>query len=289
MTAAEEITSTIPARTERQAMDWSLVLASQGIGVELDREPQGAWLLRVEPSDQPRAEEAIRQFRQENRGFDWYRDLPGSDFQFDGRVALWALAVAMVYAAQDALRQGLFDTRAVVQGEWWRAFTAVWMHQDPAHLASNLALGVVFLGLAMARFGAGVALLATFLCGALANFTGLLLRPEPYVGLGASGMIMGALGMIAAQTVPLWRTGRRGTRVMLAGLGTGALIFIQTGTNPGSDVLAHLAGFGFGILIGGLATLAPAKNHFRFNRICIALFGAISLGTLGVAMGLAPH
>ena len=276
MTAAEDTTSTIPARTERQAMDWSLVLASQGIGVELDRAPQGAWLLRIEPSDQPRAEEAIRQYRQENRGFDWHRDLPGSDFQFDARVALWALAVAMVYAAQEALRQGLFDTRAVVQGEWWRAFTAVWMHQDPAHLASNLTLGVVFLGLAMARFGAGVALLATFLCGALANFTGLLLRPDPYVGLGASGMIMGALGMIAAQTVPLWRTGRRGTRVMLAGLGTGALIFIQTGTNPGSDVLAHLAGFGFGIALGAGSACLPAGKHRKLNTASLLAFLSIT-------------
>ena len=285
MTAAEDTTSTIPARTERQAMDWSLVLASQGIGVELDRAPQGAWLLRIEPSDQPRAEEAIRQYRQENRGFDWHRDLPGSDFQFDARVALWALAVAMVYAAQEALRQGLFDTRAVVQGEWWRAFTAVWMHQDPAHLASNLTLGVVFLGLAMARFGAGIALLATFLCGALANFTGLLLRPDPYVGLGASGMIMGALGMIAAQTVPLWRTGRRGTRVMLAGLGTGALIFIQTGTNPGSDVLAHLAGFGYGILLGGVSSQLPARIHRRSNLIALVTFLGLSALTIFRAIG----
>ena len=52
-------------------------------------------------------------------------------------------------------------------------------------------LGVVFLGLAMARFGA-VTALAAFLSGTLANLTAMMLRPEPYVGLGASGMVMGA-------------------------------------------------------------------------------------------------
>lgn len=272
VTAAEDTTTTIPARTERQAMDWSLVLASQGIGVELEREDQGRWRLRVETAEHSRALESIRRFRQENRGFEWHRELPGSDFHFDGRAALWALAVVLVYAIQDRLTRGLFDTRAVVQGEWWRAFSAVWLHQDTAHLASNVTLGIVFLGLAMARFGAGVALLATFLCGGLANFTGLLLRPEPYVGLGASGMIMGALGMIAAQSVPLWRTGRRGTRLMLAGLGAGALVFIQTGTNPGSDVLAHLAGFVFGILFGALSPLLPEDQHLKVEVITLTVY-----------------
>lgn len=272
MTAAEDTTTTIPARTERQAMDWSLVLASQGIGVELDREGQGRWLLRVERADHDRAQDAILRFRQENRAFEWHRELPGSDFQFDGRAVLWALAIVLVYAVQDRLARGLFDTRAVVQGEWWRAFSAVWLHQDTAHLASNVTLGIVFLGLAMARFGAGVALLATFLCGGLANFTGLLLRPEPYIGLGASGMIMGALGMIAAQSIPLWRTGRRGTRLMLAGLGAGALVFIQTGTNPGSDVLVHLAGFVFGILFGALSPLIPEDQHRKVEVITLTAY-----------------
>ena len=284
MTAADETTAIIPARTERQAMDWSLVLASQGIGVELDREPHGRWLLRVEPSDQIRAEDAIRQFRQENRGFDWHRELPGSDFQFDGRAALWALAVALVFVMQDVLTRGLFDTRAVHQGEWWRAFTAVWLHKDPGHLGSNIALGIVFLGLAMARYGAGIALLASLLSGALANFTGLLLRPEPYVGLGASGMIMGALGMIAAQTLPLWRTGRRGTRIMLASMGSGALVFIVTGTHEGSDVLAHAAGFGYGLLFGGISLLLPASAHRGANRLSLGLFIALTLASWRFAL-----
>jgi rhomboid protease GluP len=282
--AEEEALAVIPARTERQAMDWSLVLASQGIDVALDRAPQGFWRLLVAPADQPRAEQVIRLFRSENRGFDWHREVPGSEFLFDGRVAFWALAVALVYLAQDWLDRGVFDTRAVHSGEWWRAFTAEWMHRDLGHLASNLAMGAALLGLAMARYGAGLALLGSFLAGGLANYTGMWLRPEPYVGLGASGMIMGALGMIAAQTVPLWRTGRRGTRVVLASLGTSALVFILIGTSPSADVLAHTAGFIFGVGFGSLAALVPARRHRRANAFALAGAALLTAVTWGFAL-----
>jgi len=281
---SEGLRVVIPARTERQAMDWSLVLASQGIGVALEREPHGAWLLQLDASDEPRARAAIRQYQRENRGFDWQREIPGSDLVFDGRVLLWALATALIFLVQGAFTAGLFDTRAVRQGEWWRAVTAVWMHQDIGHLASNVALGVVFLGLAMARFGAGVACLGSLAAGALANATAMVLRPEPYVGLGASGMVMGALGMIAAQSVPLWNVGRRGTRLMLSGIGAGVLVFILTGTREQSDVLAHLAGFVYGLALGGLATLIPVRNRSRSDTIAGGCFLLLTLGTLAAAL-----
>ena len=276
MTLVEEMSAQICARTERQAMDWSLVLASQGIEVGLDREPQGTWLLRVNANDRERAQAAIHRFRQENRGFDWHRELPGSDFHFDGRIVVWAVAVVVLFSFQNHLTAGLFETRAVRHGEWWRSFTAVWMHQDSGHLTSNIALGIVFLGLAMARYGAGVGLLGSLICGGFANYSGLLLRPEQYIGLGASGMIMGALGMIAAQTIPLWRTGRRGTRLMLASMGTGALIFIMTGTSPGSDILVHTIGFGLGLVFGAAAVHVHASRHQLSNRLCLAGFIAMT-------------
>ncbi|MCW5557329.1 MAG: rhomboid family intramembrane serine protease [Verrucomicrobiae bacterium] len=282
VTVSDDLQVAIPARTERQAMDWSLVLASQGIGVTLDRETQGEWLLVVEESDEARAWAAIRQYQRENRGFDWHREIPGSNLLFDGRVLFWALATALVFWVQDAFAAGLFDTRAVRQGEWWRAVTAVWLHKDIGHLASNLALGVVFLGLSMARFGAGVALLGSLAAGALANLTAMALRSEPYIGLGASGLVMGALGMIAAQSLRLWNTGRRGTRLILTGMGTGVLVFILTGTRVESDVLAHLGGFVFGLLFGGLASLIPARCQSGGNMAADWSYLILALGTLAM-------
>ena len=283
MTLVAPTIITIPAFTEREAMDWSLVLTSQGIGVEIDREPEGSWVLRVDAGDEVRAREAIRLFQRENRGFDRKWELPGSDLLFDSSALLWGLAVCVAYTIQDVLIHGPFDTRAFRGGDWWRAFSAEWMHRDPAHLASNLSIGIVFVGLAMARYGLGLALLGSYCAGALANVTGFALRPEAYVGLGASGMIMGALGMISAQMLPLWRSGRTGNRLALTALGTGACVFILTGTDPNSDVLAHLGGFVFGLAFGILGTHLPAKHRNLTGRIAFALFLLLNATVLVLA------
>ena len=286
MTALDVIPATIAARTERQAMDWSLVLASQGIEVTLQREAEdGSWQLLVAPQDEPRARVAIRQYLQENRGFEWQHEVPGSDYWFDGRVIFWGLAVGFVFLATlGPVESGLFKTALVRQGQWWRAFTAEWLHRDIAHLASNLSIGILFLGLAMARFGAGIALLGSLLAGALANYLGLMVRAEDYQGLGASGWIMGALGMIVAQAVPHWNTGRRGNRIVISSLGTGALLFILLGTDQSSDVVAHFGGFAFGVLMGAIAAFFPKAWLPGLNRAALILFGIIVAVTTGLAL-----
>ena len=275
----------IRAHSERQAMDWSLVLASQGIEVVLDREPAGnVWSLRVAPADEARALAAIRQFRRENRGSAWHHEVPGSNLLFHSGVLLWVLAISVCHVAQAELRPGLFDSRAVRAGEWWRAFTALWLHADLAHLASNAVFGTLILGFAMARFGAGVALLGVLLAGAAANAIGLIFRPEYYIGLGASGMIMAALGMLAAQAVPLWRAGRRGTKIVLTGLGTGALLFVLLGVDPSADVLVHAGGFVLGVLAGTLAAHIPDARRRPVSRAAAAIFAALNAVTWFLAL-----
>lgn len=280
-------------------MDWSLVLASEGIEVTLEQSStDGGWRLLVAPQDEPRARGAIRQYLQENRGFEWQHEVPGSDYWFDGRVIFWGLAVGFVFMATlGPVEAGLFDTKLVRQGQWWRAFTAEWLHNDVAHLTSNLATGILFLGLAMARFGAGIALLGSLLAGALANYLALLVKTDAlanylgfltkednYPGLGASGWIMGALGMFVAQSVPRWNTGRRGNRVVISSLGTGALLFILLGTDQSSDVVAHFGGFAFGILFGAIAAFFPKAWLPGLNRVALILFAIVVAVTTGLAL-----
>ena len=56
----------IPARNRRQAMDWSLVLASQGIGHVIDHDEANGWTLAVSAADRAAALAHIHQYRLHN-------------------------------------------------------------------------------------------------------------------------------------------------------------------------------------------------------------------------------
>src|SRR2546429_5854414 len=81
MTSAEFTNTIIPARNRRQAMDWGLVLASQGIEPVIEQSEHG-WILLVEPGDYARAQATLRQYQRENRGWGWRQELPWPEITF---------------------------------------------------------------------------------------------------------------------------------------------------------------------------------------------------------------
>jgi len=148
------------------------------------------------------------------------------------------------------------DNAAVRAGEWWRLFRAIWLHADIAHLALNVTLGTVLIGLAMGRYGAFIGLGCAFLAGAGGNVAGLLIYPATHLGVGASGMVLGGLGMLAAQSLRMnWRNPVARSRA-LKGAIAGVLLFVMFGLSPEAnvDVIAHGGGFGTGFLLGAIAT-----------------------------------
>jgi len=254
----------IRARNRRQAMDWALALASQEIEAIITRLEEGGWGLLVDECDEPAARATLRQYEVENRGWNWKQPLAGSGLVFHWGSAAWALAIIAAYYVFEVrfpqLEQaGMVDSKAVRAGEWWRLFTAVTLHENLPHLMANATTGLLLLGLAMARFGAGVSLLAAFIAGAAGNWAGILIYPD-HLGLGASGMVMGALGLLAAQSVGWWRRNRSPLAVLLRAGAAASLVLVLIGFSPGTDVVAHVGGFVAGAIIGAaLSHVDPAK------------------------------
>jgi membrane associated rhomboid family serine protease len=256
----------IPAHTRRQAMDWSLVLASQGIAHLIDHNEATGWTLAVAAADQARALEVLRLYREENRHWRWRRQVFQPGLVFDWASLLWVwLAVSFhVWSVAGAGRSaaGMMTGTALARGEWWRLFTATWLHADLGHLASNVGFGFLFLGLVMGRYGPGVGLLAAYLAGVGGNVAAGWAYEASMRGLGASGVVMGALGLLSVQS-PAWFRRRHspGFRPLALGLMGGMLLFVFLGVSQGSDVVAHFGGFITGLVLGSLLTLAP-----RFTR-----------------------
>jgi membrane associated rhomboid family serine protease len=235
-------------------MDWSLVLISQGIESEIIQdEGDSKWSLLVAPGDSQNAIAAIRQYVIENRGWPWRTQVLRPGLLFDWGSLAWVFLVVLFFAldSRGSLRgSAIMNTSAVAAGQWWRLFTAMWLHGDISHLATNVIFGFVLLGLNMGQLGTGTGLLSAYLAGAGGNVIAWMISSDNVSSLGASGMIMGSVGLLSIGSLSLEGEFRFARRYMIAGLAAGLLLFVLLGLNPGSYVQAHFGGFLIGLLLG---------------------------------------
>lgn len=279
----------LPARSQRQALDWSLVLASQGIEHVLDHDASLGWGLLVAPEVHAAALAAVRQYRIENRRWPWQRPVPRTQAIFDWGVLAWVLLIVVFYGLsreRPGLEEaGIMKGSALAAGEWWRAFTATLLHADVPHLASNAGFGLVMIGLAMGRYGTGVGLLAALLAGVGGNLLSAWVHGKTLQGLGASGVVMGALGLIAVQSASWFRPRPRALKLTLAGVAGGVMLFTLLGVSPGTDVAAHAGGFASGLGLGLLLTRMESWARRPGVNIAAALgFAALVLGPWALAL-----
>ena len=242
-------------------MDWSLVLISQGINSTIDySETAPGWGLLVPADHYQIALSVIRQYRIENRGWPWQRQILYPGLVFDWASLAWVALLVLFFTLDLQFGfhiSGVMDGPSVAHGQWWRLFTSIWLHADISHFAANATIGLVLLGLAMARFGTGTGLLAAYLAGVGGNLFVFLLLPSRGPGLGASGMVMGSLGLLAAQSLSVSRKTSPPPKYVLAGVAGGVMLFALLGLSPGTDVLAHFGGFLTGLLLGGILSAFP--------------------------------
>lgn len=272
--------ASIPARSRVEAMDLALVLISQGIESTIERTEETGWVLQVLSLEYEAAVEAIGLYRAENRSRRWRREVLQSGLLFDWVSVAWVILLCLFYwlndAKTDLQTRGVVDTAALAHGQWWRLFTAMWLHANLTHLADNATFGFVLLGLAMGRYGTGVGLLAAYLAGAGGNILSWTLSLQPHFGLGASGMVMGCLGLLAVQSVFIWRRSQRAGKLFLTGLFAGVMLFVLLGVAPGSDVVAHLGGFVCGLGLGVvLNRFVRTMRKPLANALCALCFLAL--------------
>jgi len=186
----------------------------------------------------------------------------------------------------DAFELGDLDSARVQAGQWWRAWTALTLHLDAAHLAANLTAGVWFGYLAGRQLGSGTAWLLGVTGAGLANLLEALLAPPEHRSVGASTAVFSILGMMSAYS---WRERyalpQRWAR-RWGPLVAGVILLGWTGTaGEGTDVIAHLAGFVVGALLG--ATAALPRSRRLLARVPQLLSGAAALASIAIAWSCA--
>ncbi len=254
--AEPDAVESIPASGKRQAMDWSLVLLSQGIESTVQHDPEtGQWRLEVSPGQHAEAAACLEHYERENRAWPFRHALPWPGLAFDWTVFAWVGLISALFVLQTrpdstVESSGICNVGLVRAGEWWRALTATTLHADIGHLAMNAVFGILLLGVAMGRFGSGLTLLVTSICGFLANLVPVLWREDRVSGLGSSGVVMAALGLLAADAAfQYWRR-KQPPRLIAEGIAAGLMLFVLVGVSPTSDVATHTAGVLGGFLLG---------------------------------------
>ncbi|HWZ63230.1 MAG TPA: rhomboid family intramembrane serine protease [Steroidobacteraceae bacterium] len=280
------------SRRRRACEERQLVLTAVGVVAEVVAD-LSEFLLQVRFEDAAYAAQHLAAYELENRAPPPAPPPPRLyPHAWIGVIGYAATLLGVAYAVSsglvgfDAFDLGALQCARVQAGEWWRAWTALTLHLDGPHLAANLGAGAWFGYLAARQLGVGTAWFLTVTGAALANLAEGLLGPPEHAAVGASTAVFAALGLMSAYS---WRErfhlrqhwGRR-----WAPLIAGVVLLGWTGSaGEGTDLVAHLAGFLFGVLLGAAAAARAVRR--LIERTPQWLSGGAALASIAIAWGFA--
>jgi len=181
-----------------------------------------------------------------------------------------AVFVIMIYSglsmvsptAAELLEVGGVRKYEVMQGEYWRLFTSIFIHSGFVHLLMNM-MGLVFGAILLENVLGKIKLILSFIgCGLLASLASIYWH-ENIVSVGASGAIFGLYGLILAFTVfKIYSTESRLVTWMLLVLYAGVSLLVGF-MSAGIDNAAHLGGLISGFILGVLMIAFDKENLMK--------------------------
>jgi rhomboid protease GluP len=280
-----------------EIMDYSLVLASQGIRhwMEFDGDE---WRITTDEREARLGQDILELYRNENRGF---ADPPPEKRDLDlllSPLLFLAVPVACYFLVELSPwanwwhSRGSADAALILQGQWWRCVTAATLHADEGHFLSNLVSGYFILNLLLHRMGVGTAMILATVGAAAANAITAFASAPNHVSIGFSSVVFCALGLLAGvETLNLPRRGAKSAWAGIAGLRrltpliSAFFVAVLVGLGENADVKAHFYGFGFGAALG-LATHFSPKAWSRHSWQAASVLAAYAAYTAAWMLAL---
>ena len=150
-------------------------------------------------------------------------------------------------------------TLFVLQGEFWRLFSSMFIHADIAHIVGNMLFLLIFGLRGEEMFSLPEYLSIYFLGGLTGNLLSLLLLSSVTISVGASGAIFALFG---ATIIYARRSFRQS--IITALIYAFFLLFLSSGA--GVNNFAHIGGLLTGLLIGYLlATKRKPETRYTIS------------------------
>ncbi len=260
-----------------EADERALVVLAMRRDCQVRAEPDG-FVLEVDEQDAEPVERELALYEEECREVPVAMPEAVGHSPGLGVAMLWVLALGFMFLRQmtdPAITDGFMNSSVDVMqgGEWWRPFTALFLHADAEHLMGNIVIGGFFCLMVATAFGPWRGWGLILLCGYLGNVINAWLHlPGPFYSLGASTATFGALGLVVSHgLVAVLRSHRlREMKRLLVPLGVGLGLFGWFGIGGAdTDVSAHLLGAGCGVVVGALAALMMRAADDRRTQAAI--------------------
>lgn len=280
-------------RRRAECFESRLVLSAVGIRAEVIHHV-GWWYLVVRQRDAEASATELAAYQRENAESPEIIDEPTR--LYGGAVAgvlvyvavilwgfLWANGQAFGFGWLSA---GRTQAAEVTRGELWRCVTALTLHADVQHLASNIVFGGLFGFLAGRLLGGGFAWLTIVIAGSLGNLINAWVQAADHRSIGASTAVFAALGIVVSHALMPANTRREKALRRWAPLIGGVVLLGMTGVGgERTDVTAHVTGFLAGLLIGWAGCRVPRRwlEDRRWQMAC----GAAAFVLVVIAWGFA--
>ncbi|WP_051326996.1 rhomboid family intramembrane serine protease [Desulfatibacillum aliphaticivorans] len=265
---------------DNKANLYGLILEASKIAYEFERKEDG-WQILVPQKDHDRAFAQITAYTGENLP----QDLDEPKWpQFKTYSGLWAAGLLAVFYAGTGpfsenrwlLEQKGAVAEKILDGQIWRAVTALCLHADMLHLMGNMAFLAIFATGVCQVMGYGVGWLFILLAGALGNLASAWMYQSHHLSGGASTAVFAALGILGGIRAIRQKAGWGLTSRRWIGLAVGLALLAFLGSGPKADLLAHFFGWFCGVGMGVVYALlkptpVPQKKQLPFLTLALAI------------------
>jgi len=160
----------------------------------------------------------------------------------------------------------------ILQGQWWRFFTAIFLHVGVIHFVMNMLFQLRVARSLEISYGAFRIAPIYLLCGVFGNLISAIFLPTT-VEVGASGALFGFLGVLLSDLIQNWNLLQSPVKNLISLIVT-IVIALAIGLLPGVDNFCHIGGFIMGIITGFifLPNLSYGKCQARWRTCVVCTF-----------------